>query len=89
MPLALAALLAEQAAAVHLTQCELASAATHVSRAAALVAAFPTLLPGLADGVHMLAGAAVSDPSLDALQRTCLTARLLTDGGLVRLPDAY
>ena len=57
MPLALAALLAEQAAAVHLTQCELAAAQAHVGRAAALVAAFPLLLGGLASGVHVLAGA--------------------------------
>ena len=63
VPLALAALLAEQAAAVHLTQCELPSAQTHVCRAAALVAAFPTLLSGLAAGVHMLAGASAAPGS--------------------------
>ena len=62
MPLALAVLLIEQAAAVNLTQSELATAQADVLRAANLVAAFPHLLGGLAGGVHMLAG--VPSPTL-------------------------
>ena len=56
MPLTLAVLLTEQAAAVHLTHSELATAQADVLRAASLVAAFPNLLGALAGGVHMLAG---------------------------------
>ncbi len=57
VPVALAALLIEQAAAVSLTQSELATAQADVLRAANLVAAFPHLLGGLAGSVHMLVGA--------------------------------
>ena len=73
LPLWLALLLAEAAALIHLTQGELGQAQADVGKAAALVAAYPTILGGHAGSVHMLAGEA---QGLGTAACTCWRVRL-------------